>query len=258
MNSVIASLRRAREQRSMSLQDVADITLINVKYLRALEAGDFSILPEAYVRAFLRGYASAIGLDPAVIMREFDQAPAPIAAAAAPQHAGPAAAPSQPIPPPPPAPIEAPVSRRPLLIGLGIIGAAVVLIGLWAIRKSDEPAPVSERPFRDVVKEQEMRIAPSGSPAAPVRTAPGDSLTLVGTVTDTCWISISADSLPSHEYTFRPGNRASWKARSFFTVTMGNAGGIAFTLNGTKLEPLGKRGAVVRNARLSPQPSQGR
>jgi hypothetical protein len=236
----------------MSLQDVADITLINEKYLRALEAGDFSILPEAYVRAFLRGYASAVGLDPAAAMKQFDEETAP---AAVPQPVAESVRTQQPQPP---APIEAPASRRPLLIGLGVIGILVLLVALWSIRKSEEPAPVAERPFRDVVKEQEMRIAPSNAPAAPVRTAPGDSLTLVASVSDTCWISISADSLPSHEYTFHPGNRASWKARSFFTVTMGNAGGIAFSLNGAKLEPLGRRGAVVRNVRLAPQPSQGR
>jgi len=253
MNTVITTLRRARELRGMSLQDVADITLINVKYLQALEAGQFSVLPEPYVRAFLRGYATTVGLDPAEVMKEFDQGSAP-----------PPPAPAADLPQPQlpslnsPAAPESPGSRRTLLIAVTLVLGVLLLLALWTLRKGDEPVPVAERPFRDVVKEQELRVAPA-APATPSRAAvPVDSLSLSAVITDTCWVSIAADSLPAHEYSFLPGHRAAWKARSFFTVTIGNAGGIAFTLNGTKLAPLGHRGAVVRNARIAPQILQGR
>jgi cytoskeleton protein RodZ len=252
MNTAITTLRRARELRGMSLEDVADVTLINVKFLRALESGQFSILPAAYVRAFLRGYASAVGLDPAEVMKEFDEGMAPAAPVESPQNQ-----------PPPKAPTSAApsaahdTSRRNLLIAAGLILGILSLLVLWTLRKGDAPVPITERPFRDVVKEQEMRIAPPAA-AAPVREVAADSLTLLAAVTDTCWVSISADSLPPHEYSFVPGNRAGWKARSFFTVTIGNAGGMVFTLNGTKLPPLGRRGAVVRNARISRQILQGK
>lgn len=143
------------------------------------------------------------------------------------------------------------------MIAGGLVLGILVLLVLWTVRKGEEPVPISERPFRDVVKEQEMRIAPP-APAAPVRSVAVNSLTLLAAVTDTCWLSISADSLPPHEYSFVPGNRAGWKARSFFTVTLGNAGGMVFTLNGSKLPPLGRRGAVVRNVRISSQLLQGK
>jgi cytoskeletal protein RodZ len=251
MKTVIVTLRRARELRGMSLEDVADVTLINVKFLRALEAGQFSILPEAYVRAFLRGYASAVGLDPAEAMKEFDQGAAPAPPVEPPS-------PQQPAPPPPlPGSPATLASRRNRLIAIGFVLGVLALLVLWTVRKGDDPVPISERPFRDVVKEQEMRIA-SPAPAAPVRVVAADSLTLLAAVTDTCWVSISSDSLPPHEYSFVPGNRTGWKARSFFTVTIGNAGGMVFTLNGTKLPPLGRRGAVVRNVRISPQLLQGK
>jgi cytoskeleton protein RodZ len=253
MNTVLAKLRRAREERGMSLQDVSDITLINVKYLNALESGHLGILPEAYVRAFIRGYASTVGLDPAAVMKEFDAArstPPPSPAVPAPSLPSQRATESM-------MDSRFSISRRSLLIAAGSVVAVIALLVLWSMRKSDEPVPVAERPFRDVVKEQEAKIAPSG-PAAPFRTITTDSLTLQASVLDTCWLSISADSLPPHEYTFLPGNRAGWKARSFFAVTIGNAGGITFTLNGTKLPPLGRRGAVVRNARLSRQMLPGR
>ena len=42
-----------------------------------------------------------------------------------------------------------------------------------------------------------------------------------------------------------------WAAKERFVVTMGNAGGATFQLNGKDIGALGKRGAVVRNAVIS-------
>ena len=54
MKTFFAELRKAREGKKMSLADISDATLINAKYLEAIEQGNTSILPQAYVRAFIR------------------------------------------------------------------------------------------------------------------------------------------------------------------------------------------------------------
>ena len=66
-----AQLRRAREERELSLSDLSQITKIRVALLKALEnnepltsSGDF------YTRGFLRAYAAAVGLNPEEIIRE--------------------------------------------------------------------------------------------------------------------------------------------------------------------------------------------
>lgn len=89
MITVFEELRAAREARGMSLDDIARQTLINVRFLEALEQGDITILPATYVRAFLRECAACVGLDPVYVMQRFDNVipppavtPAPDAAAA--------------------------------------------------------------------------------------------------------------------------------------------------------------------------------
>jgi transcriptional regulator with XRE-family HTH domain len=58
-------LRRHREQRGISLKAVADETKIGAGFLTALERGDCAKWPGGiYSRAWIRAYASAIGLDP--------------------------------------------------------------------------------------------------------------------------------------------------------------------------------------------------
>jgi len=73
MNIFFQELKRAREEKRVSLADIADRTLINIKHLEAIERGDTAILPEAYVRAFIREYATAIGLDGDETLQRFDE-----------------------------------------------------------------------------------------------------------------------------------------------------------------------------------------
>jgi cytoskeleton protein RodZ len=62
-------LRQARESRSFSLEQVAQATHIRVRYLQALEAEQFDLLPStAHIRGFLRAYATHLKLDPAPLL----------------------------------------------------------------------------------------------------------------------------------------------------------------------------------------------
>jgi cytoskeleton protein RodZ len=57
-------LKAAREQKKLSLEDVADQTRIPLRHLQNLEAGDWSNLPApTYTIGFAKSYASAVGLD---------------------------------------------------------------------------------------------------------------------------------------------------------------------------------------------------
>ena len=63
--SVGLELRRAREARSLSLEEVAQATHMRVHYLRALEEGDLEAIPSrAQAKGFLRAYAEYLNLDP--------------------------------------------------------------------------------------------------------------------------------------------------------------------------------------------------
>jgi cytoskeleton protein RodZ len=68
-----ASLAAARKGQSLTLADAERLTLLRGKYLQALEADDFGVLPgRTYARAFLRTYADALGLDSDQFVDEFD------------------------------------------------------------------------------------------------------------------------------------------------------------------------------------------
>lgn len=65
-------LKRAREASGVGLRDIALQTKISVTALESLERNDFSRLPGGiFSRAFIRSYATAVGLDPEVTVQEF-------------------------------------------------------------------------------------------------------------------------------------------------------------------------------------------
>ncbi|MBM7572094.1 helix-turn-helix domain-containing protein [Aquibacillus albus] len=66
-----ARLKEAREQKSLTLEDIQKITKIQTRYLQAIEKGNFEVMPgNFYVRAFVKEYATAVDLDPDQLMEE--------------------------------------------------------------------------------------------------------------------------------------------------------------------------------------------
>ncbi|MEE9162488.1 MAG: helix-turn-helix domain-containing protein [Candidatus Neomarinimicrobiota bacterium] len=56
-------LKQLRIAQGITLEDIAAKTRVNIRFLEALEAGEFDILPMTYIRLFLRSYCRGIGAD---------------------------------------------------------------------------------------------------------------------------------------------------------------------------------------------------
>ncbi len=67
-------LRRARERRGLTLEQVSERTKVSVGHFAGLERGDISRWPAGiFGRAFVRGYAGVVGLDPEELVAAFAQ-----------------------------------------------------------------------------------------------------------------------------------------------------------------------------------------
>lgn len=68
----VARLRRERQRRGISLDQIATQTRVKRELLEAFEKNDLTDWPRGlYARAWVRGYATAVGLDPADTVDEF-------------------------------------------------------------------------------------------------------------------------------------------------------------------------------------------
>ncbi|MCJ7839704.1 helix-turn-helix domain-containing protein [Lederbergia sp. NSJ-179] len=65
-------LRMAREEKSLTLDELQTITRIQKRYLSAIEEGNFDIMPgKFYTRAFIKQYAEAVDLEPEILFEEY-------------------------------------------------------------------------------------------------------------------------------------------------------------------------------------------
>jgi cytoskeletal protein RodZ len=255
MDSFALDLKNAREAKGITLSDISEATLINVSLLEAIEQGNYAILPQAYVRAFIREYAGIVGLDPDEVIQRYDtqvrQAVEP------PQGGGEAPTTPQPARPPVAEPSRnSSTLMSPRLARTALIGIAVVALGiaLWNLLRDDAGKAVPEIPFQSVMKESERRAADEAQSVLKKDTVPPqprDSLLLSAVTTDTVWVHLVIDGQAPRDYIFKPNMKMSWKALNRFSVTLGNAGAIQFTLNKKNLGTLGLPGRVVRNVELT-------
>lgn len=73
-SSVAEQLKLTRQKKQLSLPEVASAVNINPKYLKALEEGDYGILPTGiYSLNYLREYANFLDLDYEKLLRKFKE-----------------------------------------------------------------------------------------------------------------------------------------------------------------------------------------
>ena len=249
-----------REKKEISLQLIHNKTRIDAKYLKAIEEGNFDIMPQVYLRAFIKEYAKSIELDPEETLKKYEMAVAGTYGVEGPVEEG-SEKPkketktekktlvytSENLKGPEEA---APKSNNNKLLGLA--GAAAIIIAAIVIfvwNGNSEPEIVKENPYENILedKTQERFEAPSQEVAAPARL---DSLTLKITTIDTSWIRILIDGSDEQEYIMHPNREKNFKAAKEFKLLTGNAGGLVLYLNGKKLDFDNPRGAI-RNLKIN-------
>ncbi|OLB39964.1 MAG: hypothetical protein AUI04_10810 [Candidatus Rokubacteria bacterium 13_2_20CM_2_64_8] len=76
---------------------------------------------------------------------------------------------------------------------------------------------------------------------------------LVARVSEPTWIRVRTEDGRLSEETIPAGQVREWVSNGPFVLTIGNAGGVSFELNGRVLPALGPSGAVISRLVLPPQ-----
>lgn len=157
--SVGKTLREARLSQGMSIADVADSIKFAPRQVEALEADDYSHLPElAFVRGFVRSYARLLHIDEAALLNELPAAHQKLSSFRADLAD---------------VPLSAAQSTRRINVAWlsGALGLALILgIGVWLSQKDAAPQKAVTSPITIVPIEPAASsvAAASGAVAAPL------------------------------------------------------------------------------------------
>jgi cytoskeletal protein RodZ len=240
MASFGEKLRHEREMRGITLREIADATKISLRFLQALEEDRLDVLPGGlFPRAFVKQYATFLGLDAAALLEQFTAV-----------H-GEAAVERRPAPPP---------ERRPRITAGHVIlaGIGLLLVALSLHRSSPQPEPRARPEATTAVTATPAvlptdRVYPSPSLAHDAVVTSSDALVLTMTAQQECWVEVRTDGTTVVNRVLAEGESQTLEARGEIVLSVGNAGGLRIRLNDRPALPLGRSGEVRKNIVITRQ-----
>ena len=117
-------------------------------------------------------------------------------------------------------------------------------VAAQSLKQQPQPAPPAVAPSVSAAA-----VAPPTSPVTPAPVAASGAIAstyrLVARTTETTWIRVRTEDGRTTEETIPPNEVREWVSNGPFVLTIGNAGGVSFELNGRPVPRLGASGAVV-------------
>ncbi len=234
MNTLGQELKREREARGISLQDIARITKINLTYLTALEEDRLDILPGSFfIKGTIRAYAKCIGLDENQAINLYLQAgqqPSPVARTPKKKRT---------------TDITPARWKKLLLIVLLplLVAAVLVLTKPWDQAATPRPKPVaaSGQAAPPPLADQSAIAAILRPQPQPEREAKGLSFHL--SFQEEVWVRITADGQLLEEGLRQPGEQRTYSVQDKLEMRLGKPGGVDLSINGRKAKPLGSSAA---------------
>ena len=264
-------LKEQREKAGITLQNMAAKTRIDIKFLEALEDGNFNFLPEVYVKAFIKQYARVVELDEEEILQKYilaKEGKQETAEEVKQENTGEQKEETDEQKTKSDVETNKPSKiftddgvneksnegdkkkQKQLIIGGSVIGVVlfVLLVFFLFINGSDDII-VEEKPYEEVLQETPNRyIEEKGNQITEETITPIiEELTLTITnidSTDSSWVLVIVDDTRAEDFLLLPKISKTIKANNNFKFTLGNSGVVTLILNGEVVDFDGSRGTV--------------
>jgi len=226
--SIGDTLAEARRQAGLTVTQVSQQTRIRESTINSIEQGDFSSCGgDFYARGHIRSIATVVGVDPAPLIREYDQENGPPARLRAAEIFEPAT------------PIKI---REPRPFGLGRVMVVLLLavIGFAVYRLVSSQSPHSSA-ASIVTHSPSASPAPSHHPTATSSAAqnPAHPVEVIKlTAVQDCWVNLTNSSGKQlYQGTVPAGSTMTWREHHKVSLVVGNPVGIVLTVNGKTETP---------------------
>lgn len=236
-------LRRCREFQNISLEDAAEATKIGKNYLRALENDQPEDLPnQAYLKGFLRIYATHLGLNAEDLLKMMDQTAL--------------ATDRQPLSERAEERIEGRRGRWQRLLLPACLLLTVLIASLFFMPGNQQsnvrtnspiPPPPSEavqqprssaqQPVAPVpTADQPTAAAAAATQQQPIASVPPNGVMIKMKVLKNGHLSVTIDDAVPQPYELTSGDLIEWKADRTITLDLSDAAGVELELNGKPLK----------------------
>ncbi|MBN2246382.1 MAG: DUF4115 domain-containing protein [Candidatus Aminicenantes bacterium] len=235
MDSFGEFLKRERELKEITLEEIRDSTKINLRFLNYLETNKFDMLPgKFFTRGIIRSYANYIGLDVSDVLNRYDEFCRKQDSPLEEEDKGDSRADER----------TKPSSRTKIIIWTSMIIILILISIIFIYTFGKKEPQVSQIAILEETEVPEIKekILPD---IEPDRMESG--LKLEFSVDQETWFQIYADGELSFEGLKDIAETFQVNAQNEIILHVGNAGGFTFSINGKEGKPLGSPGEVIRN-----------
>jgi len=255
IESAGARLKKIRQERGLSLEDIQKKTKIHFNVLRAIEGDSISDLSPVYLKSFIKIYCNYLGLDPKEFTGESSQQQKPVLNATIGRDIGER------------------VEKRPSssfikdaslklgamrpAAGLKKIIVFTVLAVVFIFLVFNLVRFISSRFKRQPAKSQvfipaatAQKITAKAAKARPSRAAKKEitqGFMLGLFARHKSWVSVKVDGKVVFHGVLAAGRSESWSAKEKIELSLGDAGAVELQVNDQRFANLGRRGQPLKN-----------
>ncbi len=271
MQKIGKIISEARRKRNLSIKELSERTKIRAHVIEALEADDFSIMPEVYIKSFLKTLSQVLRVD---LSKVQTQSIAEVDVTPIKQTSSDTAIKSEKIE------TSQEVSKvrisstvpqevadfaeifkkknvqkrdKKAIYNYILISALVVIAGI-AVYFTISALTGSGKGRTDtsfIGGADTAVVAETKTKNLFTYFEKPDSLILTAKAKDSAWIRLLIDGKQIIEILMKPGAEARWSASKYFILDQGNSGAVQFYRNNEPLPVFGKPGTVVKNIRIT-------
>jgi cytoskeletal protein RodZ len=225
-----ARLKREREQRGVTLDDISLSTKIGKRFLSALEEERFDQLPGGiFSKGFVRAYARHLGIDEEQAVADYLSATTPAATEQQPYNDLPIEVAEQ---------LEDRQSDRAVHVPWGLFAGLLLIVALgvavWGFYSREK-----QKQSSNVHGIQNSNAPPLAVTPANTQSPPPGTFNVVIKVREDSWVSITADGKQLLQQILVAPAEKSIEARNEIVIKAGSIGALDFSFNGKRLPAQG-------------------
>lgn len=245
MEKISDILRKIREEKKLSYQDIYKATNIHPKILQAIENKNFTLQPPIYMKSFIKEYLEFLGLNFADYRQQINDIFYQIEKDSFLEKNKTSTLSKKKIKKNRNAYHQ--INKVIYFVYFTLVLGVMVIIYFTFFHSNEEINVLQET----TLKPETLFIGKNKNQFVLPNIVPTDSITLEIKAIDTVWLNIIIDNKYSDKIVLFPGNEKQLRAMNFFRLTIGNAGGVIIKRNGSELPSLGKRGTVIKSVTIT-------
>lgn len=233
MESQGAQLKRIRQERGLSLEEVQKKTKIHLNILKSIEGDSLTDINPVYLKGFLKIYCKFLGLDPKDYILDYKEVhQVQTVKVIEPDKKS--------------ARINLSVSKinfkKVKIVFIFIFTIFLVSFGLFNLGRF-----ISARKE----KSQKVKVVAATSKPKPTQVKPQKEVASVIRLgiraRENCWVNLKVDGKVVFQRVLEKGRFEAWQAKEKIELSLGNAQAVELELNGQLFSNLGRKGQPLKN-----------